>query len=233
MGAAWVLAMGWRDVAFLHYRADAAVVAAALPPEVELDRHAGGAWLSIVPFRLVDVRLRGLPPFPGFRNVAELNLRTYVRVGGRPGVWFFNLDAANALVALSARTMTALPYMAARMRVGRDGDEISYASARTRDGGDVLFRARYRATAPLPPAREGSLERFLHDRGCFFTDRAGGLIIGEIEHAAWPLQGLDVDVERETLGDQIGHPLPRVPALATFARGVAVRTTAVRRAPGT
>jgi len=230
MGAPWLLAMGWRDVAFLHYRADAAVVAAALPAGVELDRFAGEAWLSVVPFRLVDVRLRGLPPFPGFRDVPELNLRTYVRVGGRPGIWFFNLDASNAAVAFAARRMTALPYFGARMRVDRDGDEISYASARTRDGGDVLFRARYRPTAPLPRPAEDSLERFLHDRFRFFATRGAGLVVGEIEHGTWPLQGLEVDVERETLGEQIGHPLPRTPALATFARGVAVRATVIRRA---
>ena len=42
----------------------------------------------------------------GVSNFHELNVRTYVHAGGRPGVWFFSLDAASsiAVIAVSART---------------------------------------------------------------------------------------------------------------------------------
>ena len=34
---------------------------------------------------------------PGISAFPELNVRTYVTLGGKPGVWFLSLDAANRL----------------------------------------------------------------------------------------------------------------------------------------
>jgi uncharacterized protein YqjF (DUF2071 family) len=46
----------------------------------------------------------------------ELNVRTYVRLGDRPGIYFFRLDAGRAAAVQAARTLLNLPYHLARMR---------------------------------------------------------------------------------------------------------------------
>ena len=43
------------------------------------------------------------PPLPVVSQSPELNVRTYVHFDGVPGVWFFSLDASNALAVWAAR----------------------------------------------------------------------------------------------------------------------------------
>ena len=50
------------------------------------------------------------PAMPWASEFPELNVRTYVSVDGKPGVYFFSLDAASALAVASARTFFKLNY---------------------------------------------------------------------------------------------------------------------------
>lgn len=229
MSDPWLLDMVWRDVCFAHWRADAAIVARALPAGVTLDTFAGDAWLSIVPFRLTGVRLRCMPVLPGFTDIPEINLRTYVRVGDVPGIWFFSLDAAGAPAVVGARFMTSLPYFHARIATREADGEITYASERreprVRAG---RFTARYRAPTIERTVESRGLEAFLHERYRFFTRRSTTLVSGRIAHAPWSLGPIAIDITENTLGDLIGHPLVGPPAVAYFARERRVRAGAVR-----
>src|SRR6185503_9401660 len=97
-------------------------------------------WVGVVPFRMF-VRPRITPSIPGVSSFTELNVRTYVRKDGIPGVWFFSLDASNRFIVWSARTFFHLPYFHARMSIRRDGDEIIHASERL--AGGARFNAQY------------------------------------------------------------------------------------------
>jgi uncharacterized protein len=55
------------------------------------------------------------PPLPLLSESHELNVRTYVHLDGVPGLWFFSLDANNAVAVLGARVAFHLPYFKARM----------------------------------------------------------------------------------------------------------------------
>ena len=72
-----------------------AVLESHLPSGLALDTFDGRAWLGIAPFRISGIRSRCLPAIPGLTDFPELNLRTYVVADGKPGVWFFSLDAAS------------------------------------------------------------------------------------------------------------------------------------------
>src|SRR5665213_2946686 len=93
----WSQAQSWVDLAFLHWRVDHAELQRLVPGSVELQQFDGSAWLAITPFLLADFRLRGLTPLPGISKWPELNVRTYVTHDGKPGVWFFSLDASSLL----------------------------------------------------------------------------------------------------------------------------------------
>lgn len=223
-----ILVMWWRDIATLHYRADANVLAALLPAGIELDRFAGEAWLSVVPFRMNDVGVRGTPVLPGFANVPEINLRTYVRSGGRPGIFFFSLDASEPLVVRAANVMTGLPYRDARIATGERDGVISYTSERIdRRTLAGRFRASYSPRGEAKLARAGTLECFLHERYRFFVRRGTTIFTGEVRHGPWPLQALDVEVRENTLGTLAHHELQIQPDRAFFARELHVRATAV------
>src|SRR5213079_2252897 len=101
-----------------------------VPAELEVEQHDGSAWLGITPFRLTALRARGTLPLPGFSSFLELNVRTYVRSGDRPGIWFFSLDASSRLAVEAARRTYKLPYFRARMSMLEHDDRIEYECAR-------------------------------------------------------------------------------------------------------
>ena len=218
--------MTWTDLLFAHWPADAETLRGMLPPGLELDMYAGDAWVGVVPFRMSGVRLRGLPSMPGAGTFPELNLRTYVRRGGKRGVWFFALDAASALAVHAARAWFGLPYFRARMRSERAGDAIEYRSERVEGsygGAPAGVRVRYEPSGPVELARAGSLEEFLTERYCLYAvDRRGRLRRGDIHHARWPLQPARAVFEECTLPAAHGiEPAKRAPHLL-FARELEV-----------
>ena len=56
-----------------------------VPGALDLDTFDGRTWIGVVPFRMTGIRPRWLPPVPWLSAFAELNVRTYVTVGGKPG----------------------------------------------------------------------------------------------------------------------------------------------------
>src|ERR1051325_8047853 len=98
-----VMRQGWRHLAFVHWRVDAAAIAPLLPAGLEVDTFDGAAYVGIVPFTIPLTRAGplGVPLAPALH---EINLRTYVHRAGRdPGVWFFSLDATSRLAVAGAR----------------------------------------------------------------------------------------------------------------------------------
>ena len=224
--------MMWHDICFAHWRVDAEALARRLPPNVEIDRFDSTAWVSVVPFRMTNVHARYAPTFPGFHDVPEINLRTYVHVGGVPGVWFFSLDAASPLVVESARMTTGLPYFRARIDHHEDASGIVYRSTRTdRRSIGGTFAARYRPQDEVPCAADSTLEAFLHERYHFFTTRGNRLVNGAIRHQPWKLSPITIDISRNTMGDIIAMPLSDKPAppisrdCLTSARGSSAEST--------
>jgi uncharacterized protein len=200
-GGAWAQAQTWEDLAFLHWRVDPDALARLLPPEAPLDTWEGAAWLGIVPFRITNMRVRGLPPVPWLSTSPELNVRTYVTVDGKPGVWFFTLDAANRLLVEGGKRLYRLPYEHARMRCARRADWVEYESERP--GG--AFTGRYRGHGQLFHAEPGTLEHFLTERYCLYTADGGRLYRAQIHHPPWDLQRGDAEIARSTLSPV---PLP-------------------------
>jgi hypothetical protein len=102
----WVMAQTWHDLLFCHWRLPVEALRPHVPAELELETFDGSGWLGVTPFLLDGLRLRNLPPVPLLSRFLEVNLRTYVRAGGRPGIWFFSLDAASRLAVEGARATT-------------------------------------------------------------------------------------------------------------------------------
>jgi uncharacterized protein YqjF (DUF2071 family) len=211
--------MRWRELLFIHWPVPAASLRPLIPRGLALDTFDGSAWLGVVPFRMTASRVRGLPPVPGLSEFPELNVRTYVTTEGKPGVWFFGLDAASWLAVRGARWLFHLPYFDARMVVGRRGDQIDYRSGRThRRAPPAQFAARYRPTGPTKPAAPGTLEYFLTERYCLYAaDRQQRVYRGDIAHAPWPLQSAEIDLSLNRMTGQIGVTLPDVPPLLHYA----------------
>jgi len=210
----------WRDLTFLHWHYDPAVVRPLVPRELELDLYEGEAWVGLVPFRITGLTHPRLPVMPWLSSFAETNVRTYVKDGsGRDGVWFFSLDAARLAAVIGARLAYALPYFWACMTVRSDGAATHYTSRR-RYG--RLAESDIRVEAGDAIAEPGELDLFLTARFRLYARRGDHLLCGAIEHTPWPLQRATVTELRQTLVQAAGLPEPVGAPLAHFARRIDV-----------
>jgi uncharacterized protein YqjF (DUF2071 family) len=209
------MAMSWRDLAFLHWPVPVEALREKIPPGLSLDTFNGEAFLGIVPFHMTGVRPRLVPPLPGISSFVELNVRTYVVAEGKPGVWFFSLDAGSRLAVRGARRFFHLPYFDARMSSARREGFVHYRSERIHRGApEARFAARYRSTGRAPGS---DLERWLTERYCLYAAKDGRLFRGDIHHRSWPLENAEVEIETLDMTRSIEIDLPRTPPLAHFA----------------
>jgi uncharacterized protein len=161
---------------------------------------------------------RGIPPMPWVSEFPELNVRTYVRVGDRPGVYFFSLDAGSMLAVRAARTLLNLPYYHASMHVASHMDVVSYDNRRNADP-TAEFSAKYWPTGSASAPVEGSLEYFLTERYCLYNvNRRGQPYRLEIHHPPWLLQPAEAQLARNSMADAAGVTLPGRPPLLHFVR---------------
>ena len=189
------MAQTWEELLFAHWQVPVEALRPHLPPELEVDTYEGAAYLGITPFRVTNLRLRGLLPVPMVSSFSELNCRTYVSHGGeRPGIWFFSLDASSRLAVEGARRLYKLPYFQARMT-----RPPSFASVRLDAEREHAWESHYTPTGVGIPQQE-SLERFLAERYCLYTtDEAGALQRAEIHHPPWPLQEASAEIRVNTI----------------------------------
>jgi uncharacterized protein YqjF (DUF2071 family) len=149
----------------------------------------------------------------------EINVRTYVRLGDRPGVFFFSLDAGNPLAVAGARALYALPYRHARFTVTGDHSVVAYRCQRTeRRMPPAEFDARYHPCGPVTTAPPGSLPHWLTERYCLYAvTRRGRLRRAEIHHRPWPLQPAEAEIRTNTMTSGIRIDLPAPPPVVHFA----------------
>lgn len=224
----WVMEQAWRHLLFAHWRARAADLRALLPHGVELDLYEGEAWLGIVPFE-ASARLRGLPPLPGVSPFVELNVRTYVRVGGVTGVYFLSMDASSRLAVAAARALVNLPYFTATMRLDVEGRCITLSSARR--AGAARLAATYWSCAAPRQALPGTLEHFLTERYCLYaTHPMRGLYRIDIHHAPWLLRPAEAQITENSMAAAASVAIEAAPPLLHLSEQPSVKVWLPRTA---
>jgi uncharacterized protein YqjF (DUF2071 family) len=216
--APWLMTQSWHDLLFAHWRVDVSELRRAVPPAFDVDLFDGEAWLGVVPFYMTNIALRATPALPWISKFPELNVRTYVRVADRPGVYFFSLDAARWLAVAAARAFLNLPYHSAVMTVERRRDRLRYESARrTRDRAE--FRATYEPTAapsPHPSVRWSISSR--SDYCLYHHNRRGEPYRLDVHHRPWSLQVARATIWVNTMPAASHISLNGPPALLHFAQ---------------
>jgi uncharacterized protein YqjF (DUF2071 family) len=222
----------WNRITFLHWRYAPEVVQAFLPAGLTADTCDGSAWIGLTPFLMEGIRPPGLPALPWLSRFGEVNVRTYVRdPGGRPGIWFFSLDAALLPAVLAARASYRLPYFWSDVSVADGGDRIRYRCRRRQPGGGRCD-AEVELGPPLAQNERDVLAEFLTARYRLFTVIAGRLAAAEAEHRPWPLTHATVLRLDQDLLTSAGLPAPAGDPLAHASAGVAVRVGMWHRVPG-
>lgn len=215
----WILRMRWYDLLFAHWPVRVEQVRPQIPSRLEVDTWDGRAWIGVVPFRMSGIAPRGFPDLPLLSRFDELNVRTYVTVDGKPGVWFYSLDATNPIAVNVARWTFHLPYLHAKMKITNDGTAIHYLSQRRVRNGAGVLDIRYSPCSPVQASVPGSLEAWLTERYCLYAaDGRQRIYRGEIDHAPWPLQLADAEIRYNSMLQACGVELPSRPPLLHFAK---------------
>jgi hypothetical protein len=208
----------WRDLLFAHWAYPVNEVRAVVPGQLLLDTFDGMAWVGVVPFMLDNLHARGLPALPAVSSFPELNVRTYVTVDGKPGVYFFSLDAASKLAVIGARTLFHLNYFDADMRITPTPSGIEYMSERTDAAGRACFRARYTAAGEVFTAQPGTIDHFLTERYCLYAvNDTGNTFRLEIHHRPWLLQPAEAELDARGMLTAAGLAPPRGVPLLHFS----------------
>jgi uncharacterized protein YqjF (DUF2071 family) len=191
----------WDRSVFIHYEAEPSLLQRQVP--FELDLHDGRAFVSIVAFTLLRMRPRiggrfGEWLLKPIGSHEFLNVRTYVRRNGEPGIFFLAEWLSNRIsVRLGPRTF-GLPY-----RFGRISYEHAYrgrAISGTVQAADGLLHYRsVLSAADFRPSEAGSLTDFLLERYTAFTFRGRRRRLFRVWHEPWEQIPVEVEVSADDL----------------------------------
>jgi uncharacterized protein YqjF (DUF2071 family) len=220
----------WGKLLFMHWPIAEDQVRTLIPAELEIDTFDGHAWIAVVPFTMWDTR--ALPPYvpavPGLSAMHELNVRTYVRHNGEPGVWFFSLDCNSRAAVWGARISYHLPYYNADIELVQQGETIDYWLQR-RDKPAAEFHGRWTIGEPLPVTHPDSLEFFLTERYCLYSKHSEDLYQARIHHQPWPLRRASLASFKSTMIEAQGLQAPAGDPLLHYAEEISVDIWALKK----
>jgi uncharacterized protein YqjF (DUF2071 family) len=183
------LAADWRHLAILSYAVPPSLLAARVPPGTELESFYGKTFVSLVGFRFLNTKLRGIP-IPFHSDFEEMNLRFYVRRWHKGvvkhGVVFIQQIVPRRAVAAIARWVYHEHYRCLPMthHIARDADGLRLAySCRLGSGWNQLT---VRAQAAARPMTDGSLEQCIAEHYWGYCAQPdGGTMEYQVAHPPW------------------------------------------------
>lgn len=174
----------WNEVVFLHYKVNEQLLRTFVPNQLELDQFNGECWVSIVAFNMEQIHPRLLPSIDSVSNFHELNIRTYVKSNGKPGVYFLSIEASKSMSCLLAQKISKLPYKVAKMRRKNNCFESDNKSTKN------FFSIQYSIGEEVH--QKNNLEYWLTERYALFQDYKKDIYGFEVHHKAWELHRLKI-----------------------------------------
>src|SRR5438477_654332 len=175
----------WDRALFIHYEADPA----ALQPDIPfaLDLHEGRAFVSVVAFTLSRMRPRiggriGEWLFKPIATHEFLNIRTYVRHNGEPGIFFLAEWLSNRISVLLGPRSFGLPYRFGRLQYEHNQ---SIEGSVTAPEGRLRYEGKV-ADSDFDLCAASSLDEFMLERYTAFTQRRKRRRLFRISHKPWP-----------------------------------------------
>jgi uncharacterized protein YqjF (DUF2071 family) len=188
----------WLRPVFIHYE----VPTEALHPSVpfELDLRNGKAYVSLVAFTM-----RRMRPFYGggltawlLRPIANndfLNVRTYVRHRGEPGIYFLTEWMNNPISVHLGPVTFGLPYRFGEMNYQPNHDKRNLrGTVREAINGSALSYNANLTEQTFARCPAGSLDEFLLERYTAFTSHKTTRRFFRIWHEPWKQQAIRIEV---------------------------------------
>lgn len=202
-----VFLAAWDQAVFVHYEADPCLLQRQIP--FQLDLLDGRAFVSIVAFTLLRMRPRiggrlGEWLFKPIASHEFLNVRTYVRHAGEPGIFFLAEWLPNPLSVRLGPRVFGLPYRFGHLKYSHAQDDGEIHGTVTANEGRLEYRATLLA-ASLEPSEAGSLTEFLLERYTAFTCHRGRRRLFQVWHEPWPQTPIEIEVMADNLLASTGN----------------------------
>lgn len=216
--AVWVLSQSWRHVLFAHWPVDTEELRKLVPAPLELDVFENQAWAGFVSLEVRDLRAFAVVPVPVPSSFAEVNVRTYVRYHGQPGVLFLSLEAASPAAVAVGRAAYSLPYTLADAGLRAARGRVEFESTRRMAKKTAEFSARYWPSGRPRRLSRGTLGRWLLERHRLFAVGSSGRVLTcEVEHKPWQASHARAEVSAGALASACGLKLPRIAPMTLYA----------------
>ena len=190
---------------------------------LSLDLFEGSAWVSITPFEMSRVALRGIPEparvrVPGTQCAHLCNGRRPTRD------LVFLSRRSSAIAVIASRAAYRLPYHRASMAIADAGSSIDFRSIRRSSRLVVAqLHVKYAKGTGAAPAVAGSLDAFLVERYCLYAvDSRQRVYRGEIHHRSWLLHNAEADIHTNSYAAINGIQLPPLLPLCHYSEMIDV-----------
>lgn len=225
----------WRKLAMLNYEVPPEVLQPYLPAGTELDTFRGRHFVSLVGFRFINTKLKGIA-VPFHRHFEEVNLRFYVRYkeGGvwRRGVTFISEIVPRWALSFVANTVYKEKYSTKPMRYSWQQTEaqitVQYGWKHLHKWNHLELTAENR----LQPLRPGSKEQFITEHYWGYSKGRNKTTEYSVEHPSWqiyPVLSYQTDVAFDAVyGSQFSFLNNARPASVLLAEGSAIKVKSKR-----
>ena len=198
----------WKRVVFIHFETDAKILQKDVP--FELDLRKGKAYVSLVAFLLEKMRPRvgGKISEWLMKPVAThelLNVRTYVRHAGEPGIFFLAEYLPNEISLRLGPVLYGLPYRRGKLKYEHEFEDGSIAGTVSSDRGVLSYHSTESKPSAFLPALRDTRDEFLLERYTAFTHRDGVNRWFRVWHPPWSCVPVQLEITDTSLLAETGE----------------------------
>ena len=209
----WQFYQEWNRAVFLHWPVSPEVLKPFIPGNLELDLFDGVAWVSLVAFTMEKIRPRLLPSFSPISNFDEINIRTYVKLNQKAGVYFLSIEGGKKASCQIAKSLSELPYRYSKIK--RTPDFYTSENEVFKDRLLINYQVGNLQT------RKNEIDLWLTERYALFQDTPRAINAFEIHHCPWGLLNIQIHT-LEVHYPRFSNLINDQPVFAHYSDGVQV-----------
>lgn len=182
----WIIYQEWNDALFMHWKVDQKFLREMVPTKLELETFEDQYWVSIVVFRLEKARPRFLPHIPVISNFHEINVRTYVRMGDKRGVYFLDIEAENWISCKLANAFSGLNYRKSTIEREKNKNQIILSNSNSKRNFSMKLDYKIAEQMVLKP----SIVKSLTELYSVYVENNGKYKRFQVHHKEWDIYGI-------------------------------------------